>query len=65
VFPFAETCQLFSQKNAINKKFNDSAVVQLIALKQNTAVWFLLYTFSFTSSTSSHLLEELKNGSGN
>jgi hypothetical protein len=60
----SKTCKWFSSIRAesgqdYNQHFEDLEVSPL-TLKQNTPEWFLLPTFSFTSSTSDNLLAELK-----
>jgi hypothetical protein len=60
----SKTCKWFSSIRAesgkdYNQHFEDLEVIPL-TLKQNTLEWFLLRTFSFTSSTSDNFLVELK-----
>jgi hypothetical protein len=63
----AKTCENYQWFASIRSKklecynhhFNNLKVIP-VTLKQNTPEWFLLRTFSFTSSTSDHFLVELK-----
>jgi hypothetical protein len=60
----SKTCKWFSSIRAesgkdYNQHFEELEVIPL-TLKHNTPEWFLLRTFSFTSSTSHNLLVELK-----
>ncbi len=52
-----------TKKNALEEVYNQLFTeldIFPLTIKQNTPEWFLLRTFSFTSSTSDYLLAEAK-----